>query len=478
MVSPVESAPAIEDTIARIRAAVGDKACLTEPDDLAPFLIDQRNRYVGRTPLLVRPANTDEVATVVRICAEDRVSIVPQAGNTSMVGGSVPHPTGDEIILNLSRMTRIRAIDPLNYTMTVEAGCILADVQQAAGDADRLFPLSLAAEGSCRIGGNLASNAGGINVLKYGMARDLVLGVEAVMPDGQIWDGLRGLRKDNTGYDLKQLFVGSEGTLGIITAAVLKLFPKPHDVQTAMVAVRNLDDVLTLLVRAREASGDRVTAFEWIERIGLDFVFKHVPGTKDPLPDIYQHYALIELSSPETDSDLASIMENFLGQAIDDGLVLDGVIAASTSQAQDLWKLRESVSEAQKPEGGSIKHDISVPVSQVPTFVRRGCALIEKELPGARPVPFGHIGDGNVHFNISQPIGADKDAFLAEWDRINHLVHDLTHELGGSFSAEHGVGRMKRDDLERYKPLLEVELMRRIKAAFDPHNIMNPGKVV
>jgi FAD/FMN-containing dehydrogenase len=310
------------------------------------------------------------------------------------------------------------------------------------------------------------------------MARDLVLGLEVVLPDGQIWDGLRGLRKDNTGYDIKHLFVGGEGTLGIITAAVLKLFPHPRDVRTALVAVSGLDEALDLLVMAREVSGDRVTAFELMSRRVIEFVTAHVPGTQDPLEQAYDQYVLIELSSADAEAGLGAVLDRLLERAFDKGLIVDGTVAASDAQAQGLWKLREAASEAQKPEGGSIKHDVSVPVSRVPEFIRRGTALVEETIPGARVVAFGHVGDGNVHFNVSQPVGADREAFLAQWERLNRVVHDLVYEMNGSFSAEHGVGRMKRDDLARYRPAVELDLMRRIKAAIDPQNILNPGKVL
>jgi FAD/FMN-containing dehydrogenase len=467
-----------DNALERIRAIVGNKGVTTDAAEIAPFVADERGRYRGASPMLVRPATAQDVAAVVAVCAENTLPIVPQGGNTSLCGGSVPHADGGEIVLNLSRLNRIRDIDPLNYTMTVEAGCVLADLQAAAEEADRLFPLSLGAEGSCRIGGNLSTNAGGTNVLRYGMARELVLGLEVVLPDGTLWNGLRALRKDNTGYDLKQLFIGGEGTLGIITAAVLKLFPRPRDTQTAWLAVRDLDAALELLVRAREASGDRVTAFELITRRCLDFVLAHTPGTSDPLAEPHETYVLIEFSSSEPESGLRQAMEGLFAAAFEDGIVVDGVLAESMAQGRDLWRLRESITESQKFEGGSIKHDISVPVSRVPEFVRRATELVEKELPACRPLAFGHVGDGNVHFNISQPVGADKAAFLGQWERVNRLVHDLVFEMNGSFSAEHGIGQLKREALLRYKPAIEVELMRRVKQAIDPQGIMNPGKIL
>jgi FAD/FMN-containing dehydrogenase len=468
----------LADLAQRLRAIVGGKGVIADAGEMAAYVTDERDRYHGKAALVVRPASTAEVAQVVRLCAAHRVAIVPQGGNTSMVGGSVPHDHGEEIVVSLSRMRRVREIDPVNYTMTVEAGCVLAELQAAALEADRMLALSLAAEGSCEIGGNLSTNAGGTNVLRFGMAREQVLGLEVVLADGSVWDGLRGLRKDNTGYDLKQLFIGGEGTLGIITAAVLKLAPRPRDVVTAMVAVPDPDAALRLLVHAREESGDAVTAFELESRICMDFVLAHVPGTQDPLAKRYDWYVLIELSSSAEDSGLGEVMERMLERSLDDGIVLDGTIAASEAQARNLWLLRETLSESQKHEGGSIKHDISVPVSRVPEFIRRACELTEQTIPGSRPLAFGHVGDGNVHFNVSQPTAMDKDAFLAEWERLNEVVHDLVHELNGSFSAEHGVGQLKRAALLKYRPSVEVDMMRKLKAALDPQGIMNPGKVV
>ncbi len=461
-----------------LRAVVGEVGCITDPDRLAPHLLDQREKYLGKSAILVRPANTEDVASVIRLCAEMRVPIVPQGGNTSMVGGSVPDESGDAIILSLSHMAAIREVDAANYALCAEAGCVLADLQAAAADVDRLLPLSLAAKGSCLIGGNISTNAGGTNVLRYGMARDQVLGLEVVLPDGRIWNGLRALRKDNTGYDLKQLFVGAEGTLGIVTAAMLKLSPIPRSTCTAWLAVPDPEAALALLARAREASGDTVSAFELEARRCVDFVLRHIPGTSDPLAQPYDWYVLVELTSPASDAGLDEVMATILEGAMADGLVLDGTIAASEAQAQALWALRENVSEAQKPEGGSIKHDVSVPVSRVPEFLRRATALVEQTIPGARPVPFGHAGDGNIHFNVSQPEGADKQAFLARWEELNTVVHDLVMEMGGSFSAEHGIGQLKRAALAHYRQPVEMEMMRAIKTALDPHGLMNPGKVI
>ena len=461
-----------------IAAVVGAKGIIADREAMAPYLVEERGLYRGAARLVVRPASTAEVAAVVQICAEARLPIVPQGGNTGLVGAAVPPEDGSTILLSLGRMNAVRAIDPIDHTITVEAGCILADVQRAAADADRLFPLSLGAEGSCQIGGNLATNAGGIAVLRYGSMRDLTLGVEVVMPDGAVWDGLRALRKDNTGYDLKQLFIGSEGTLGIITAATLKLFPRPREVETAFLGLPRVADAMTLFARAREASGDQLTAFELIPRIGIEMALRHVPGTADPLTSRHRWHVLLEVSSSQTGSGLRASLEGFLERAMGDGLVADGIIATSAAQSRALWRIREGMVEGQKHEGGSIKHDVSVPVSKVADFIVAATDAVERTLPGIRPVAFGHVGDGNVHFNLSQPMGADTRVYLARWAEFNHLVHDLVRRFDGSISAEHGIGRLKREELPHYKGALELELMRKLKRALDPLGLMNPGKVL
>lgn len=472
------SKPLSADTLRHIQEVVGEKGWLADPAAIEPYLVDQRGLYRGRTPMVVRPATTEEVVAVVRLCAEAQIAIVPQGGNTGLVGASVPFEHGREILLNLGRLKRIREVDPLGYTLTAEAGCVLAEVQDAARRADRLFPLSMGSEGSCQIGGVISTNAGGTAVLRYGTARDLVLGLEVVLPDGRVISDLKGLRKDNSGYDLKQLFIGAEGTLGIVTAAVLKLFPRPTETATALAAVRDLAAMVELLARARAASGDGVTAFEMISRRCVDLVLAHIPATADPLKTAYAHYALVELSATGAEHAAGRVLEDLLARAMEDGLVLDAVVAASEAQRAGLWRLREAIPEAQTREGGSIKHDIGVPVTAIPEFVARATRRVEGEMPGIRVVAFGHVGDGNVHFNLTQPVGMDKAAFLENWTHFNRIVHDVAIALGGTISAEHGIGRLKRDELLRTKSPAEIELMRRLKSLLDPKGIMNPGKVV
>ncbi len=460
----------------RILEIVGAAGCVSTPGDMAPFLTEERGLYKGRAALVVRPASTQEVADVVKACAAARIPVVPQGGNTGLCGGAVS--AEGEIVLNLGRMNKVRAIDPENFTITVEAGCILADIQDKADAASCLFPLSLGAEGSCQIGGNLSTNAGGVNVLRYGNARDLVLGLEVVLPDGRIWNGLRALGKDNTGYALRQLYVGAEGTLGIITAAVLKLFPKPHDTATALCALTKLEAATKLLNRARAVSGDAVTAFELIPRIGLEMCSRHIAGVTDPFEEAYPWYVLVEFSSSRPDAAIRASFDALLEQAFEEDIIANAVIAESEAQANMLWRMRESLPEATKHEGVSIKHDVSVPISRVPELITRGMALIEQHFPGSRPVPFGHVGDGNIHFNVSQPIGANADAYRALWTDMNRVVHDLVVSMNGSISAEHGIGLLKVEEMKHYKDAVEVDLIRRIKRALDPDNLMNPGKVI
>ncbi len=467
-----------KEAIDAIRDAVGPKGWIDggnggDKGALEPYLEEQRGRYHGSALGIARPTTTAQTALVVRTCAAAKIPIVAQGGNTGLVGGGVPQ---GGIVLATDRMDCIRDLDPVNLTITAEAGVILANAQRAAEDAGTLFPLSLAAEGSCRIGGNIATNAGGVNVLRYGNARELVLGLEVVLPDGRIWNGLRGLRKDNSGYDIKQLFIGSEGTLGVITAAVLSLHARPAFRETAMAALGNHAAAGDLLAIARNGLGNELTAVEVMGRMAVRPVFDHVPGLIDPFAEIYPVYVLIEVAG--NGPDLRQRLENTLGRAMEKGMVRDAVIAENISQSRELWRIRESIPEAQKRIGGSIKHDVSVPVSRVAEFIGRASALAEKEIPGVRVCAFGHLGDGNIHFNLSQPEGADTDAFLGQWEKMNRLIHDLVAEMDGSFAAEHGIGIMKRDDLMRYRSAVEIDLMRRIKNTIDPDGIMNPGKVL
>ncbi|OAN53170.1 hydroxyacid dehydrogenase [Paramagnetospirillum marisnigri] len=461
----------------QVCSIVGPGNVLTAAADQESYLEEERGLYHGAALAVVRPGSTEQVAAVVKACAEAGIPMVPQGGNTGLCGGGVPSEDGRSVVISTERLNRIRAVDAVDFTLTAEAGCVLASLQQAADDAGCLFPLSLGAEGSCRIGGNISTNAGGTNVLRYGNTRDLVLGLEVVLPDGQIWNGLKSLRKDNTGYALQHLFMGAEGTLGIVTAAVLKLFPRPADIQTALVAIPDPDAALHLLGRARRASGDAVTACELIPRIGLELGVRHVPGVRDPFDAAHPWYLLLELSSSRPGG-LREALEDLLAAAFEDGLALDAVLAESGDQRLAFWRLREAIPEAQKKEGGSIKHDVAVATSKVPEMIRRCTVAVEEALSGVRVVAFGHLGDGNTHFNLTQPVDADRQAFLADWGRMNRIVHDIVVEMGGSISAEHGIGRLKVEELAHYKAAVDIDLMRRIKSAFDPRGLMNPGKVV
>ncbi len=468
----------IDQALDRIKGAVGPQGFLADAADMAPYLREERGLYRGAAHLVVRPRATAEVSAVVRLCAEANLPIYPQGGNTGLCGGAVPDEDGRGIVLSLSRMNRVRALDAGNFTITVEAGAILAAVQRAAADADRLFPLSLGAEGTCQIGGNLSTNAGGIAVLRYGNMRELTLGLEVVLADGTVWDGLRGLRKDNTGYDLKQLFIGGEGTLGIITAATLKLFPRPREIETAFLALARVEDAMTLFATARAATGDQLTAFELIPRIGLDIAIAHIPGVADPLAQPHAWYVLMELSSSQEGRGLRQALDELLASSLERGLIEDGTIAESQAQATALWRIREGMVEAQKHIGASIKHDVSVPVSKVANFILEASGAVASRYPGIRTIPFGHVGDGNIHFNLAQPLASAPAAFIAETEALNRIVHDIAASYAGSISAEHGIGRLKRDELTRYKPAPALDLMRRIKHALDPDGIMNPGKVI
>ena len=470
----------MNDLIAELRRLLGERHVLTAAGDIALYCTDWRGRYTGSARCVALPGSTEEVAAVVRACAAAGVAgvpMVPQGGNTGLCGGATP--LGGEVVVNLRRMNRIRAIDADNNSMTVEAGCTLQAVQEAAAEADRLFPLSLAAEGSATIGGNLSTNAGGVQVLRYGNARELTLGLEVVLADGRIWDGLRALRKDNTGYDLKHLFIGAEGTLGLITAATLKLFPRPRTHATAWVAVPDPASAVRLLGRLRDAAGDNVTAFEIVGRPALDLVLKHIPNARDPLAGKPAWQVLIELSgSSDVRDDLADTLEQALQQAAEDGVIDDAALAHSEAQTAALWALRENVSEAQKIEGVSIKHDIAVPVSRIAEFIVRADAALLAAFPALRIVCFGHIGDGNLHYNQSRPDAQSNAEFIAQTAAVNRIVHDLVHELGGSISAEHGLGQLKRKEVLRYKSATEMDMMRAVKQALDPRGLMNPGKLL
>ncbi len=414
----------------------------------------------------------------MRACADSRTAIVPQGGNTGLCGAATPDASGTQIVLNLSRMNRIREVDARNNTMTAEAGCVLASLQEAAEEAGRLFPLSLAAEGSCEIGGNLSTNAGGTAVLRYGNARELVLGLEVVLPSGEVWEGLRALRKDNTGYDLKQLFIGAEGTLGVITAAVLKLFPLPKSHATAVVAVQNPEKALALLERALEGCGERLTGFELFSDSCLALVLKHFRDTAAPFPRRFPHYVLMELSDTQSGEGVRALVENVLEAALEEKNILDAAVAQNETQARAFWKLREFISEAQAHEGPNIKHDVSIPISRIADFISATDRELARAHAGVRLVTFGHLGDGNLHYNVSAPEGLAPDVFVKNTAAVNRLVHDSVARFGGSISAEHGLGQLKRDEIQRYKSPLELELMRKLKRALDPHGIMNPGKVL
>ncbi|WP_293806818.1 FAD-binding oxidoreductase [uncultured Bosea sp.] len=461
----------------RMAGIVGAKNIITDADAMVPYLKEWRDLFRGKAQGIVRPGSTAEVAELVKLAAETGTVLVPQGGNTGLVGGQIPISEGREVILSLQRLDKIRAVDTDGDTMIVEAGVTLKRAQDAAEAAGRLFPLSLASEGSCTIGGNLSTNAGGTAVLAYGNARDLCMGLEVVLPDGRIWNGLRQLRKDNTGYDLKNLFIGAEGTLGIITAAVLKLFPAPAARATAFLAVPDPAAALELLNAAKAGAGGTLTTFELMPRIGMDFVLRHASGTRDPLSEPSPWYVLMEVSAQQA-SGLDEHVEAFLGEALEKGIVTDAALAGSLAQRADFWKLREMLSEVQTYEGGSIKHDVSVPIHATPEFLARAIAAVEAMVPGCRPVPFGHLGDGNIHFNVSQPVGADKAGFLARWSEMNEAVHAIVAELHGSISAEHGIGRLKRDLLPGVKDPVELDLMRTIKQTLDPQGILNPGSVL
>jgi len=462
----------------RLRGLLGADSVLTDPADCAPFLVDHLGRCRGRALAVVQPHSVAQIAQLLALCDAERIGVVPHGGNTSYCGGAIPDESGGQLVLSLRRLNRIRSLDADNYSLTAEAGCVLAQVQAAAEAAERFFPLSIGSQGSCQIGGNLSTNAGGVNVLRYGMTRDLVLGLEVVLPGGRVLDGLTTLRKDNTGYDIKSLFLGAEGTLGVITAASFKLFPQIRARATALAAIPDVRAAVTLLGELRAASGDRVSSFELIPRVGIELTTRYIPGVSDPLASAYDWYVLCELSSSRAAEPLDAVLEEALGAALAKGLVLDAALVRSERERAALWKLRESIPEAQRHEGASLKHDISLPVATLPDFVARAAPWLREHVPEGRLVAYGHVGDGNLHFNISQLPGGDRERFLGRADSVRRAIHDLVRDFAGSFSAEHGVGRLKVPELERYASPLELELMRAVKNAFDPHGIMNPGKIL
>lgn len=466
------------ELISRFTSLVGEKNTLTADDDLSHYTHENRGLFIGNTPIVLKPANTQEVSAIVKLAQETGTPIVPQGGHTGHVGGAVPDESGDQIVLSLERMSAIREVDLDSNVIVCDAGCVLENIQNAADSHERLFPLALGSQGSCQIGGNISTNAGGTGVLAYGNTRQLVMGLEVVLPSGKIWDGMRRLKKDNTGYDLKNLFVGAEGTLGIITGAVLKLFPKPRGTAVAFCGLDNPELGLELFKRCNEAAGSALTAFELMARTPVMFTLRNFPAIRNPLEDIYPWQVLVEVSSSRSEEDASQILQDVLEAAFEDEIIVDASLAASIAQQKEFWNLRETMPVAQVPEGGSMKHDVSVPIYRVPEFLTRADEVILRELPDARICAFGHLGDGNIHYNISQPEGVDKAPFMARQPEINILIHDLILEMDGSVSAEHGVGRLKRDLIARTKDPVEMEMMRSLKQALDPKLIMNPGKVI
>jgi FAD/FMN-containing dehydrogenase len=467
-----------KDIRSRLSVILGSDCLLTEEAELEPFLTDHRKLYRGRTPAVALPRSIDQISRLLAFCNDNRIGVVPHGGNTSYCGGATPDESGEQVVLSLRRLNRIRNLDPLNWSMIVEGGCILSDIQRAADAADRFFPLSLGSEGSCHIGGNLSTNAGGTNVVRYGMMRDQVLGLEVVLASGRVLSTLNTLRKDNTGYDLKSLFVGAEGTLGVITAASLKLYPKIRARATAFAAVPSVHAAVTLLSELRDASGDAVSSFELIPRAGIDLTTVHIPGVQDPLDQRYEWYVLCELTSSRYIDTLSAVLEGALESAHSRGMVLDAVLAQSERHREAFWKLRETIPEAQRLDGASLKHDIAVPIAVLPEFVERASEWVQANVPEGRIVAYGHVGDGNLHFNLNQAPGASQEAFMAHEPATRRAIHDLVRDFCGSFSAEHGIGQLKVGELETYAPAEELELMRAVKRALDPNGIMNPGKVL
>lgn len=466
--------PLAPELIDQFRRIVGERHAITDPADIEAYVTEERNLFHGRSPLVLRPGSTAEVSAICKLATAHNIALVPQGGNTGLVGGQTPH--NGEVVVSLRRLDKIREVDTASNTMTCEAGVVLQIAQQKAAEVDRLFPLSLGAEGSCTIGGNLSTNAGGTAALAYGVAREMALGLEVVLADGRVLNVLSKLKKDNTGYNLHNLFIGAEGTLGIITAATLKLFPKPRAIETAYVGLKSPAAALKLLTIAQNEAANALTSFELLSEMAVDFSVRHGIDVRDPLSEKHPWYVLMELSAASADA--RTPLETILTRAMEEEIVDDAVIAANLTQRNAFWKLREEMSSAQKPEGGSIKHDISVPVAAVPEFIAEADAAVVKLIPGARPVPFGHLGDGNLHYNVSQPIGADTADYLARWHEVNAVVFEIVLRMGGSISAEHGIGVLKRDELPEVKDKTAIELMRAIKAMLDPLGIMNPGKVL
>jgi len=469
-----------DDLLDKFAAIVGERYALREGSEIAPFVEDARGRFNSTSPLVLRPDTVEQVSQILKLANKTRTSIIPQGGNTGLVGGGFPLANGgaDEVILSLSRMNRVLDVDVNTNTLTVEAGAVLENIQNAANDAERLFPLSLGSQGSCQIGGNISTNAGGTGVLAYGNTRDLVLGLEAVLPNGEIWNGLSSLRKDNTGYDLQNLFIGAEGTLGIITKAVLKLFPKPAGQEVAYVALKTPEVALDLLNRAKAKAGGGLSGFELMAAFAMEFALKHMPNSRAPIAGDHPWYVLMEISSHTSTDDARETLETILEEAFELGLVKDATLAGNLSQQKAFWKLREDMSDAQKPEGASIKHDIAVPVGEVPAFIKLADATVLKIVPDARIVNFGHMGDGNLHYNISQPVGWKAEEFFAHESAIHEAVYEIVGRFNGSFSAEHGIGQLKREQLEAGKDKTALAMMRTIKQALDPNGIMNPGKIL
>jgi FAD/FMN-containing dehydrogenase len=478
MATIARRAPVASDVLERLKSVVGPAGTIDDPADIAPYCRAWRGIWAGESPLVLRPSNVEEVAALVRICSETGTAIVPQGGITGLTGASQPHDDRSEVIISTQRMRRIRAIDTANDTITVDAGVILKEIQQAASDANRLFPLSLGAEGSCQIGGNISTNAGGNQVLRYGNTRALVLGLEVVLANGEIWNGLRGLRKDNTGYDMKQLFIGAEGTLGIITGATLRLFPKPSDAISAFIGITSPAAAVELLSLLRGKLGEAISAFELLRRQIIDLLLTGVPGHSDPMTGVHPWYVLMEVAGQGEPGTLNAPLADALGAAMEAGLVQDAMITTSGEQARKLWKMREDLAEAQKSAGGSIAHDISVPLSRIPEFIERADAAVQKAYPGVRHCCFGHVGDGNLHYNPIRPVDWTYERFHAEYPNMNKIVHDIVVSLGGSISAEHGIGRLRMEENYRYKSPVEIGMMTAVKKALDPKNIMNPGKVL